>query len=84
MMGECEEIRKCWEPDSKLHCLQKQAPLLSVLVNTSMNMDLNIFSSFGFSECEIEQEMIGEECDGIRKCWEPDSRFKFALPAKAS
>lgn len=48
-----------------------------------MNMDLNIFGSFGFSECEIEQEMIGEECDGIRKCWEPDSRFKFALPAKA-
>lgn len=31
MMGEeWEEIRKCWEPDSNLHCLQKQAPLLSV------------------------------------------------------
>lgn len=25
--------------------------------------------------------MVGEECDGIRKCWEPVSRFKFALLA---
>lgn len=32
--------------DSNLRSLQKQAPLLSVSVNTSMNMDLNIFSLF--------------------------------------
>lgn len=43
---EWEEIRKCWEPDSNLRSLQTQAPLLSVSANTSMNMDLNIFSLF--------------------------------------
>jgi len=69
-------------PDSNLRSLQKQVPLLSVSVNTSMNMDLNIVGLFD-TFMDSEWELIGEKCDGTRKCWEPDSRFKVALPAKA-